>query len=82
MLSHKQQTISPARLTDEVNYPEAVAEETRSHDDIVTPCELEVAPVFTVEELDFSDYRWGRGDTRSQRELDMYESGHSAKDFF
>ena len=64
-----------------LGYADAVAEETRSHNDIITPCELEVAPVFTVEELDFSDYRWGRGDYRSQRDMDMYEAGHSARDF-
>lgn len=93
MLSHKHQTTPPARLTDEVvqplgvgslevNYPEAVAEELRAHDDVISDSELEIAPVFTPEELDFSEYRWGRGDYRSQRDMDLYESGHSARDFF
>lgn len=70
----------PASL--EEGYASAVSEELRSHDDIATAADLELAPVFTPEDLDFSDYRWSRGDTRSQRDIAQYESGHSARDFF
>lgn len=70
----------PHSLLD-VDYPAAVAEELRSHTDVIDERELEVAPVFTAEDLDFSEYRWGRGDHRSQRDMDMYESGHTTRDF-
>jgi hypothetical protein len=62
-------------------YAEAVAEEARSYDDILDESDLELAPVFTPEDLDFSDYRWNRGDQRSRRELNMYQAGHRARDF-
>lgn len=63
-------------------YAEAVAEEARPHDDALDACELQVAPRFTPEELDFSDYRWSRSDHRTAREIQMYESGMRYRDFF
>ena len=54
---------------------EAVAEEARSHDDVLSSNELELAPRFTPEELDFSDYRWSRGDHRSQRDVETEDRG-------
>lgn len=43
----------------------------------------DLAPLITADDLELEDLRWQRGcDWMSDRDTQMYESGHRARDFF